>query len=695
VDDPLRMKKSSNSAVTEVGITDITDVPVQEESLCADDDRNVVVEPATHSPRSGPTENDDDDELEPVGIPGGLPALPRANAVKRLSESLRTYGLSEGAAAALSRAIARPEEARRRLQSPDLMRVPGGVLETISAQVWTPAITTFPGNNRQAGDRIYPLSGALRDEHYPPLGSITAQPGETGELVLTAQSPAHVVSELDRAAAFLASANDLASTVGSQGILRDLLLSVMRIEHKDMTPPVYAVAADDGSSRTSSAHRLHGLSSEQVVYALPGNERNYRGLIGEVTSDALLPVEALTSTQVKRARSLVAPATIILRFRPDESSSVRYDHAVRFVVGITHVEPPKRWGSAGENDALADAVIEEFIEARRISGSEARWFAATSTPEEAAGDGFASFQDTRVVEIAARFLPRSAHRRFRRGVLRVTAKGRVTNEYKAQITTELALRPWRSTQTEPDRVAAVRSTIQRILTWPALAEDGWRRGTDDPDKLLEEALSDLENQGISGPAGVELGVRGGWYVAVHQALIRDTRGSIDQRAPYSVVQKMTENEHGLRVLHAAIVNGRSGRRPTRVDLHGSPERANDQRPLTVDDRWLRSSFPKEDGQGSVSAIEGIVDTPESLFERHRRLVADLVDSLESALREAEAVPGRSRTLVRERGWPRVQAEDLAERLSKVSGRLRLWATVAETAEESEAEEAAWEDEPQQ
>jgi hypothetical protein len=693
VDGLLHTNKPSDSLVTEVSITDIPKASLQEESLFADV-HDVVVAPVTNSSPPGATENDDDDEMEPVGIPGGLPTLPRASAVKRLGESLRAYGLSEGAAAALARAIARPEEARRRLQSPDLMRVPGGVLETISAQVWTPAITTFPGNNRQAGARIYPLSGTLGDERYPPLGSITAQPGETGELILTAQSPAHVVSELDRAAAFLASANDLATTVGSQGILRDLLLSVMRIEHEDMTPSIYTVAADDGSSRASSAHRLHGLSSEQIVYGLPGNERSYRGLLGEVTADALLPVEALTSTQAQRARSLVAPATIILRFRPDESSSVRYDRAVRFVVGITHVEPPKRWGSAGENDALADAVIEEFIEARRISGSEAQWFAATSTPEEAAGNGFILFQDARVVEIAARFLPRSAQRWFRRGVLRVTAKGRVTPEYKAKITTELALRPWRSTQTEPDRIASVRSTIQRILTWPALAENGWRRGTDDPDKLLAEALRDLESQGTSGPAGVELGVRGGWYLAVHQALIRDTRGSIDQRAPYSVVQKMTENEHGLRVLHAAIVNGRDGHRPTRIDLHGSPERTNDQRLLPVDDRWLRSSFPKEDGQGSVSAVEGIVDTPESLFERHRRLVADLVDSLESALREAETVTGRSRSLVRERGWPRVQAEDLAERLSKLSGRLRLWATVAETAEESEVEEAAWEDEPE-
>jgi len=690
VDDLSGMNPPSDSTATEAEIFDITAVGVRGESLSADE-RKVVVEPIDGLNRSSPIENDED-EMESVGIPGGLPPLPRSGAVKRLIESLRGYGLSEGAAAALARAVARPEEARRRLQIPDFMRVPGGVLETISAQVWTPAIATFPGNNRQAGNRVYPLSGALGEEHYPPLGSITAQPGGTGELVLTAQSPAHVVSELDRAAAFLASANDLLSTVGSQGILRDLLLSVMRIEHEDMTPPVYAVVADDGSSRASSAHRIHGLSAEQVVYALPGNDRSYRGLIGEITTAALLPVEELTSIKAQQARSLVAPATIILRFRPDEGSPVRYDCAVRFVVGITHVEPPKRWGSAGENDALADAVIEEFVEARRISGSEARWFAAISTPEEAAGDGFAPFQDTRVVEIASQFLPRSAQRWFRRGVLRVTAKGRVTNEYKAQITTELALRPWRSTQTETDRVNAVRSTVQRILTWPTLAEDGWRRGTDDPDKLLTEALSDLENQGTSGPAGVELGVRGGWYLAVHQSLVRDSRGSIDQRKPYSVVQKMTENEHGLRVLHAAIISGRNGHRPTRVDRHGSPERGNVQRSLPVDDPWLRRSFPMADGQ-AAPAIEGIVDTSESLFERHRRLVADLVDSIESALREAETVTGRSRALVRERGWPRAQAENLAERLSKVSGRLRLWATVAEAAEESEAEEMTPEDAP--
>src|SRR5690242_14337902 len=63
---------------------------------------------------------DDDEDLP--SMPDGLPAVPKTAAVKRLAENLKAFGLSDGAAIAIARVIARPEEARRRLLAPDLMR---------------------------------------------------------------------------------------------------------------------------------------------------------------------------------------------------------------------------------------------------------------------------------------------------------------------------------------------------------------------------------------------------------------------------------------------------------------------------------------------------------------------------------------------------------------------------------------------
>ncbi|TKA09512.1 hypothetical protein [Actinacidiphila oryziradicis] len=639
------------------------------------------------SPETVEAEKPEDSDEDLPALPYGLPALPKTAAVRKLAGALVSYGYSEGAATAVARAIARPEEARKRLQNPDIMRVPGGVLETITTQVWLPSVSHFPGNNREAGHRTYPLSGELQPGSYPPLRGLEATPGETGELVLTAQSRAHVVSALDQSNAFLARHNDLEETIGQHGILRELLLTVIRINHTNGEDPAWTLSGADGSSRISAGHRIHGLGASDVVYALATEDRKYRGLLSEVLASTQKSRDELGPEDVKRAQALVAPATFILRFRPDTRSILRFDQAIRFIVGITHVEPPKPWGMASENDALADPVIEEFLAARRINQSQAEWFAADLSPDQVQARGLDPNPDTRVAEIVGRILPKTEHDVFRKGVLRITAKGKVTSDFKAKVVTEMVLRPWRSAHPDADgvdRVSGARSTLQRMLKWPILQESGWRRGGDnDPDKMLEVALKDLSTDGSSGAAGVELGVRGGYYLAVHGSLVREARGRTqDYRAPSSVVQRMTESPQGLRALHRAILDGRQGNEPQQVDKSGSLRYNVRGEPLAATDDWLRTTFPALGENVPAAPIEGTVDTPEARFEQSKSHFASMVASLENAIRAAEAVQGRSRPLVKERGWPQVHAEDLAARLDKISGRLKMYAAIAEVADEA-------------
>jgi hypothetical protein len=132
---------------------------------------------------------------------------------------------------------------------------------------------------------------------------------------------------------------------------------------------------------------------------------------------------------------------------------------------------------------------------------------------------------------------------------------------------------------------------------------------------------------------------------------------------------MTDSEHGLRVLHTAIVSGRAGQRPDRVDKNGAPLRTGSDASVGVDDPWLRRTFP---AGAVVLDIEGEKETPGSKFERARRKVGELVDSLESALREAETVEGPTGPYVRDFGWPTEDAEALGNRLTKLSARLAVW-----------------------
>ncbi|MFF4243958.1 hypothetical protein ACFYY2_05730 [Streptomyces sp. NPDC001822] len=658
--------------------------PPQEQSRASSDE----VEPSASEPSQTGADEADRSEEDLPSLPDGLPALPRTAAVRKLASTLVTQGFSEGAATAVARAIARPEEARKRLQNPDIMRVPGGILHTITTQVWAPAVCHFPGNNREAGYRVYPLSGALSPGHFPPLRGLEAAPGETGELVLQAQSRAHVVSAMDKSNSFLARHNDLAETIGQHGILRELLLTVVRIDHESVDePPVWALAGADGSSRISASHRIHALGASDVLYGLPGDDRKYRQLLSQVLGTGERPREEVTPDDVKRARALVAPATLVLRFVPDEGSQLQYDQAVKFIVGITHVEPPKPWGTASENDALADPVIEEFLRAGRLTRTRAEWFAADLTPEEVRSNVLDPWPDTRVAEIVSTFLNTEEHALFRKGVLRITAKSKVTADFKAKVVTEMILRPWRAANADADaadRVSGTRSTLQRMLKWTPLQAAGWHTsGDNDPDKMLEAALRNLKEGGTAEEAGVELGVRGGYYLAVHGTLVREARGrTVDYRTPSSVLQRMTENPHGLRTLHRAIVDGRQNRKPQRVDEVGTPQLNLSNKPLEADDKWLRTTFTAVGESVASPPIEGDVSTPESEFEAAKTHFANLVASLESALVAAESVRGHSRPFVREQGWPQVHAEDLGIRLDKVSGRLKMYAAIAEAAEEA-------------
>lgn len=120
-----------------------------------------VAEPVLANPVDIPTVVDDDDE--PASLPGTLPSVPRPAAVRKLAEQLTAFGMSEGAAASVARAVTRPEEARRRLQNPDVLRVPGGELDTIDIQVWTPAVSTL----RQAETVEGPTGPYVRDFGWP------------------------------------------------------------------------------------------------------------------------------------------------------------------------------------------------------------------------------------------------------------------------------------------------------------------------------------------------------------------------------------------------------------------------------------------------------------------------------------------------------------------------------------------------
>ncbi|WP_217146969.1 hypothetical protein, partial [Streptomyces sp. AC627_RSS907] len=88
---------------------------------------------------------------------------------------------------------------------------------------------------------------------------------------------------MDKSNSFLARHNDLTETIGQHGILRELLLTVVRIDHEsEDEPPTWTLAGADGSSRITASHRIHALGASDVLYGLPSDDRKYRQLLSQI-----------------------------------------------------------------------------------------------------------------------------------------------------------------------------------------------------------------------------------------------------------------------------------------------------------------------------------------------------------------------------------------------------------------------------
>ena len=57
------------------------------------------------------------------------------------------------------------------------------------------------------------------------------------------------------------------------------------------------------------------------------------------------------------------PALILVGFRPNSTGTTGFPTAVKSLVALRHVDPPKPWGEGPANEALADEVLDELFRA--------------------------------------------------------------------------------------------------------------------------------------------------------------------------------------------------------------------------------------------------------------------------------------------------------------------------------------------
>ncbi|MBB3674364.1 hypothetical protein [Modestobacter versicolor] len=655
-----------------------SEVTVSDEATAA----SPVVAASTEAPtvRSIDDEEVDFDEYADGAVTlGQLPRVPKAAAVRRLAELLvAQYGHSEGAARAVARAVARPEEVRKRLQLPVEKRVPGGTVLTISTWVWSPALSTFPDNLREAVQRRYPfaLAGQGRGD-YTPLPPVHSHEGEATELTLSAGSREAVVASLNNSATFLKNRNNYDSSIGTHGVLRELLVVPVRFEHKDGNRSQWILASADGSSRTATAHRLLHISPADVVYGYNDDDHQFRSLLGRVAGAAATPAEDLSEAQRQELRALMMPAEIVIGFRPDPGSNKTLAEAIRFIVGITHVEPPTQWDTGSKLDAQAEAVLEDLFHRGRITEEGAGYFAGLMTPDEAEDSDHSRHGDARAAAIVRTLVAPTNRPVSAAAIRRVTARAKIQWRDIMPVAAELALRGWPG-RADPSatRVDGVRSALQRMLLSPDIARCEWSLTGRSPDALLSASLSETQAEQFGGPAAVELGVLGGWHLVVSGFVQRELKDSPSKAGLSKVFEELIRSQHGLRLLADALARGRRGQRPRAINEDGVPVDlrhyaqsigVDPERPYFIDhgeDDWVRRTFMVEASPEPEEPLdEEKTVPPETQLEGAKVSVVHAVNRLEEALRAVTLIEGYRRPqLIDEAGWRPEEAQPLVQRL---------------------------------
>src|SRR5262249_27049088 len=135
----------------------------------------------------------------------------------------------------------------------------------------------------------------------------------------------------------------------------------------------------EGSSRDTAVHSILGVHSADVPY--DDGDAKLRAHIRKL-NDAYDRGERDRGTVVS-LRCERIPALILVGFRPYAEGVAGFPTAVKSLVALRRVDPPRPWGEGPENESLADEVLDELYRRDLISGTQRDYYAGSCTRAEA------------------------------------------------------------------------------------------------------------------------------------------------------------------------------------------------------------------------------------------------------------------------------------------------------------------------
>ena len=539
--------------------------------------------------------------------PQTLPVPALAPATRRWADKLTDYfGMNEEAATALAVATVDPSSARKAAESPERLPVPGGIVLGIRTEVWSQFVMPDPRNPRIGPARRHPAStlvGANESTRFRPIPEPHASPGTSPHLVLQLESREHLAWAAKQARDYVLDQNDWRESIRHQGVMTEVWLAATALEHGDGSSSVTVPISVEGSSRMTAVHDILQIRSAAVPYVR--EERKLRSHIRRLNQalDSVRP-DDLDSQSATRLRCEALPALLLVGFEPHGGIAADFAVAVKSLVALRHVDYPKPWGEATENEALGDAVVAELERRGLLTQLEADWLIGALTPGEASAAGLTDDPCVRAARVIRLFTDKGqkVYEAVRVALTTQSTRKRVTTKLLVEVATSLILRSL------PEEDARKRERIRRYLkdAYSVELAKEWEATFRAGQALTEAALAEVAI-GQPGEASRELAARSTYPLVVAGGLTAD-RGTQhndqpDRRKPSEVIDRMRVLEHGVHQLGQALSDF-AMRRPLRlVDEQGHirvNERGNE---LLISDPELRRIFAPAGQPTPVPAAE--------------------------------------------------------------------------------------------
>ena len=635
-----------------------------------------------------------------------LPDYAVAKARQALAEKLMaTSGMSSASASAISDAVVDPSDVRKTIgdtTSPNLEHIPvqGGTLFGVRTAVWARRVMPDPRNPRILPWRkhafaVTPGLGS-EDTRFRPLGELqsldSAQP-RLPELAMDVESRDHLDWACTEASRHVLAENDWRTSIRSQGVMAAVWLALVTFRHENGADSATTLVTVDGSSRTTAVHDLLKLRSGDVPYdeadaKLRNHIRNLNDAYdrGDVDSD--------TAVMLRCERM---PALILVGFKAHEKSDTTFAMAVKSLVALQHVDPPKPWGPGPENEALADGVLEELHHRGLITTAEKDYFAGTLTREEAEAAHMPADPAYRAARIVHLFTGEDQDRKLaiRRAVTRQSTRKNITATLMNDLATALILRAMSEDPARSDQVRRyMRSAFGKFVH-----RQHWKPELHSTDDLVTRSMDEVRHKTASGhdkdtgPHSIDLAVRAAYPLIVSGRLNSD-RGTAnndqpDRRVAGEVLDAMRHSVQGVAQLGQALKDFADGKLIRAVDEDGNLKPTSDGTGhVTVNDVYLRSEFPPP---GKTKGVRS-GDTPADRFRRALAKAEDAVTELEDAMQSLGRVAGEDNVpLVDTRGLEPAIGETWRVKLSDVDDNLGFWVKTARRKAGSAATAAAMHD----